>query len=67
MCRIIEEYGEKKSEEARLDTLSNTLRNIMETLDMSVEQGLNAMKVPDADRAALVNRLQAPSGKPAIG
>ena len=67
MCRIIEEYGEKKSEEARLDTLSNTLRNIMETLDMSVEQGLNAMKVPDADRAALVNRLQAPSGKPTIG
>lgn len=56
-----------KSEEARLDTLFNTLRNIMETLDMSIEQGFNAMKVSDADRAALVKRFQAPSGKPAIG
>lgn len=57
MCKVIEDYGKKKSEESRIETLFNTLKNIMDTMNLNVEQGLNAMKVSDADRAILVKRF----------
>lgn len=63
MCKVIEDYGNrraKESEEAtRIETLFSTLNNIMETMNLNLEQGLNAMKVSDVDRDILVKRFLA--------
>ena len=57
MCKIIEDYGEKKSEETRIETKIDDIKNIMESLNLTLEQALSAIKVSDADRAILVKRL----------
>ena len=57
MFKAIKEYGEKKSEETRLDTIFHDMKNIMESLDLTLEQAMSAMKVSDDDRAVLAKRF----------
>ena len=61
MSKIIEDYGDRRAKESeettRIETLFDTLKNIMNTMNLNVEQGLNAMKVSDSDRAILIKRF----------
>ena len=61
MCKIIEEYGDKRAKESeeatRIETKIDDIKNIMESLNLTLEQALAAIKVSDADRAILVKRL----------
>ena len=61
MCKIIEEYGDKRAKESeeatRIETLFNTIKNLMESLNLTLEQALSATKVSDADRAVLIKRF----------
>ncbi len=61
MCKIIEEYGDKRAKESeeatRIETLFNTIKNLMESLNLTLEQALSAIKVSDADRAVLIKRF----------
>ena len=57
MCKIIEEYGDKRAEATRIETLFSTIKNLMESLNLTLEQALSATKVSDADRAVLIKRF----------
>lgn len=65
MCKIVEEYAEKKvkesaresAEKSRLKTLFQDICNLMETMKLSVEQAMEALRVSDADRAILLKRF----------
>lgn len=69
MCKIVEEYAEKyaekkvkesareSAEKSRLETLFQDICNLMETMKLSVEQAMEALRVSDADRAILLKRF----------
>lgn len=53
MCQAVEEYVEKK----RLDTLFDTIKNLMQSMKWTADQAMDAMKVSQADQAILAKRL----------
>lgn len=53
MCEAVENYAERK----RIDTLYETLMNLMETMKLSAEQAMSAMKVSENDREILLKKL----------
>lgn len=56
MCQMMEDYGDERYEEGRVEGLIAAVRALMEN-DFSVEKALELLKVPQADRAALRERL----------
>ena len=64
MCKIIEEYGDKRAKESeeatRIETLFSTIKNLMESLNLTLEQALAAIEVSDADRAeSIIETIEA--------
>ena len=57
MCKAIEEYGERKAEQTRLETLFNDLKTIRKNLNLTVDQAMKAMEISDADRTVLAKRF----------
>ncbi|MDE7428833.1 MAG: PD-(D/E)XK nuclease family transposase [Lachnospiraceae bacterium] len=57
MCEAVERYAEQKAENARLDSLLKSIKNLMESMKWSAEQAMVAMKVSDADKAILLKEL----------
>lgn len=61
MCKIIEDYGDRRAKESeettRIETKFNDIKNIMESLNLTLEQALSAIKISDADRAILMKRF----------
>ena len=57
MCEAVERYAEQKAENARLDSLLESIKNLMESLKWSAEQAMVALKVSDADKAMLLKEL----------
>ena len=61
MCKIIEEYGDKRAKESeeatRIETLFNTIKNLMESMKWTAEQAMNAMQISDSDKVILVKRF----------
>ena len=55
----VEKAVEKTVEKTTVNSLLKTARALMETLQLSAEQALKAMKVSDSERAALRPMLQA--------
>ena len=53
MCKVIEEMRKETADRVLLQTM----RNIMDTLKLTAEQTLDAMKIPDADRKKYLERL----------
>ena len=47
----------KNMQKKRIDILYETLMNLMETMKLSAEQAMSAMKVFESDRAMLLKRL----------
>lgn len=61
MCDAVEEYAEKYAEKyaerKRIDALYEAVRNLMETMTLSAEQAMSAIKVTENDREILQKRL----------
>ena len=53
MCKVIEEMRKETADRVLLQTM----RNIMDTLKLTAEQALDAMKISDADREKYLERL----------
>ncbi len=61
MCKAMEELAEKwairSAEESRIDTKANDIKNLMDTMKISVEQAMDALRVTDEDRVVLLKRF----------
>jgi len=57
MCEAVEKYAEKYAEGKRLDALYEAVKNLMESMKLSAEQAMAAIKVSETDRAILLKRL----------
>lgn len=57
MCEAVEKYAEQKAESVRLNSLLESIKNLMESMKWSAEQAMAAMKVSDADKAMLLKKL----------
>ncbi len=53
MCEAVEKYADRKM----LDKQEEMIKNLMESMKWSAEQAMTAMKVSDADRAMLLEKL----------
>lgn len=57
MCKAVKELAEKWAEESRLDTIVNNVRSIMESMQLTTEQAMDALKISEEDRAVLLKRF----------
>lgn len=53
MCEAVEKYAEN----TRLNSLLESIKNLMDSMKWSAEQAMTAMKVSDADKDILLKRL----------
>lgn len=53
MCEAVEKYAEN----VRLNSLLESIKNLMESMKWSAEQAMAAMKVSEADKAMLLKKL----------
>ena len=52
-----EKYAEQKAEIVRLNSLLESIKNLMESMKWSAEQAMAAMKVSEADRDMFLKEL----------
>ena len=52
-----EKYAEQKAEIVRLNSLLESIKNLMESMKWSAEQAMTAMKVSEADRDMFLKEL----------
>lgn len=48
---------EERIDRERIETLFNVINNLMETMKMSAEQAMTALKISDADKVVLAKRF----------
>ena len=48
---------EKGKAQGLMEGILSSIRNLMETSDMNATQAMNALKVPDSDRAMYTEKL----------
>ena len=53
MCKAVDDLAENR----RLDSLAECIKNLMETMTLTLEEAMNALKVTEADRKVLSKRL----------
>lgn len=54
VCKVIEEMQDEKERE----TITEAIKNIMETLNLTVNQAMDALKIPDSEREGYLSRLR---------
>ena len=57
MCEAVERYAEQKTEKVRLNSMLESIKNLMESMKWSAEQAMNVLEVNDHDREILLKRL----------
>lgn len=57
MCEAVEKYAEQKAENARLNGLLDSIRNLMANMKLGAEQAMNLLGVNESDREILLKRL----------
>jgi hypothetical protein len=61
MCKAVEEYGDMRAAEAAEAAAEEqqleSVKNLMDTMKLTLEQAMNALKIPEEDRNALIKRL----------
>ena len=55
--KAMEAGMEAGRKEGAAQTMLNSIKNLMETLGLTIEQAMSALKVPDADRPKYLERL----------
>ena len=58
MCEGLRELMADSKAEGREETLLNSIKNLMETLKLTAEQAMDALKIPDSDRKKYVSLLK---------
>ena len=53
MCKAMEERINK----ARIDTLTETIKSLMDSMKWTAEQAMTAMKISDADKLILMRKI----------
>ena len=53
MCKSMEDMRNEVAE----NTLLQTIKNLMETMKWPAEKAMDALKIPDADKAKYISRL----------
>ena len=53
MCKAMEDMKNEVAE----NTLLQTIKSLMETTKWSVERAMDALEIPDADKAKYISRL----------
>lgn len=54
MCKAIEDMRKKE----RADTMFNNVKALMESMEWTAEQAMNAMKISEDDKALLLKRFK---------
>ena len=57
MCKAIEDMRAKEREKTRIDTLFDSLKNMMDSLNLNLDQAMAALKVSDEDKTVLMKRF----------
>jgi hypothetical protein len=61
MCKAVEEYGNMRAqvaaEAAAEEQQVELIKNLMDTMKLSLEQAMNALKISEADRAVLIKKF----------
>lgn len=61
MCKAVEElagkWAARSAEESRLETIVANVKNLMDTMQLSKEQAIDALRVSEEDRAVLLKRF----------
>jgi hypothetical protein len=53
MCKAVEEYGDMRAAEQQLELI----QNLMDTMQITLEQAMNALKISEADRVVLMKNF----------
>ena len=57
VCKVMEDMREEAKKEEHIDTTLNNIKNLMETLKLSVDQAMDALKIPMSERNVFHDRL----------
>lgn len=57
VCKVMEDMREEAKKEEHIDTTLNNIKNLMETLKLSVDQAMDALKIPMSERNEFLDRL----------
>ena len=57
MCQVFEDLAEKRADEKVLDEKAKLVKNLMETMKLTAEQAMEAMKIPETDKEILATRF----------
>lgn len=60
MCKIFEDYGKEVAKEAEQRNLLSNLKTLMETMHLTIEQAMDALRVPSEDRENVKNKIALP-------
>ena len=58
MSKAMEDRIRRAEEETRIETTVHLIKEIMETMNMTAEQVMNMMNIPDADRPVVLDNIQ---------
>jgi hypothetical protein len=57
MCRAVEEYGDMRAEMAAENRQTEMIKNLMDTMKLTPEEAMNALKIPEKDRVTLMKKF----------
>lgn len=57
VCKAMEERIDREKEKERIDNSFEHIKNLMESMKMTAEQAMIALKIPDTDRAVLAKKF----------
>jgi hypothetical protein len=57
MCQVIEELADKRAETKRIDTSFCLVKNLMDSMNLTVEQAMEALKIAEDDKAEILKRI----------
>ena len=57
MCKSMEDMRKEVAERTAENTLLQTIKSLMETTKWPAERAMDALKIPDADKAKYISRL----------
>jgi len=57
MCKAMEERINKANEITRIDTLTETIKSLMDSMKWTAEQAMTALKISDADKSILIRKI----------
>lgn len=57
MCQVFEELAEKRADEKVLNEKAKLVKNLMETMKLTAEQAMEAMKISETDKELLATKF----------